>query len=263
MSAVPFPPHPSHPSNPQSAPSTAYSQGAKLRERGGEGGYRVIAGSGTAGVPVRSDIVEVYVFQRVEPGRKPPEPVFESALRTRVRRGHSMGDTEPGFPKESIYFLQLLRSRQPLAATWHPVMGHMDLDAGGHPETARMCAERELREEIGLSVQDASVRGFWALEQVHPFFVEAINSIVLSPRFAVEVVGNGQAERAGEAKGGGGGGRGNWQPRLNDEHSQWRWVAAGDLREAFLWPGQRRAAEEVLESVARSDAPEREHLRVR
>lgn len=155
-----------------------------------------------------------------------------------------MGDSEPGFPKPTVYFLQLLRTRSPLHDTWHPVMGHMDLDAHGKAETARACAERELLEETGLRLGDAVVRGFWSLEQVHPYFVQAINAIVLSPRFAVEVTPG-------------------WQPRLNDEHSQWRWVSEHDAREAFLWPGQRQAVEEVLVSLVRADAPEREHLRLR
>ncbi len=197
-----------------------------------------------AGVPVRSDIVDVYIFQRVEAGRKGPEPQFASERQARSRRGHNMGDSEPGFPKPTTYFLQLLRAHAPLAETWHPVMGHMDLDAAGRPETARACAERELREETGLSVADEVVQGFWSLEQVHPYFVQAINAIVLSPRFAVEVSPG-------------------WQPRLNDEHSRWRWVAEGEVGEACLWPGQRHAIEEVLESLVRLDAPEREHLRVR
>ena len=87
----------------------------------------------------------------------------------------------------------------------------------------------------------------WALEQVHPFFVPAIDAVVLSPRFALEVPAA-------------------FRPALNSEHSDYRWVDERDARDAasgcFMWPGQRQAIAEILESLARDDAPGRKSLSV-
>jgi 8-oxo-dGTP pyrophosphatase MutT (NUDIX family) len=103
------------------------------------------------GVPVRSDVVDVYPFRRV---------------------AHAGG----------VEFLQLLRATEPLLNTWHPVMGHMH-----EGETAVRTALRELGEEVGLKRGDPGLVRMWALEQVHPFFIAGLNCIVLSPRFVVEV----------------------------------------------------------------------------
>ena len=101
-------------------------------------GYRQDAAGGPR---VRSDIVDVYVFRRA-----------------RAPRG--------------LEFLQLLRTGAPLAATWHPVMGHVE-----RGETAVECAWRELREEIGLAPEDKYLKGMWALEQVYPYYVAEIDQI--------------------------------------------------------------------------------------
>lgn len=155
------------------------------------------------GPAVRSDIIEVYIF----------------------RRGGQASE-----------FLQLLRAAEPLKGCWHPVMGH--IESG---ETAVAAAIRELREEVGLDPCGPAAQGLWALEQVHPFFVAAIDAIVLSPRFAAEVSPD-------------------WQPALNAEHSAARWTADPDQ---FMWPGQRAAAREVLAEIAANGSPSREALRIR
>lgn len=118
-----------------------------------------------------------------------------------------------------VQFLQLLRAGKRLGGTWHPLMGHAE--AGEH---AQACAVRELAEEVGLKPGDAAWLGFWQLEQVHPYFIASLDAVVLSPRFCVEV----------DAA---------WTPRLNDEHTDSRWV---DDPGAFMWPGQRAACAEVL-----------------
>ena len=141
-----------------------------------------------AGPRLRTDIVDVYIFRR------------------RAR---------------SIEFLQLLRSAEPLKDTWHPVMGHVEKG-----ETAVACALRELEEEVGLHREDAAFKGMWALEQVHPFYIAAIDQIVLSPRFAAEVTAT-------------------WNPRVNDEHTAARWVKRSEVAKRFMWPGQRAACGEV------------------
>jgi 8-oxo-dGTP pyrophosphatase MutT (NUDIX family) len=101
-------------------------------------------------------------------------------------------------------------------------MGHIEGD-----ETAVGCAWRELQEEVGLAKGDAALLGMWALEQVHPYFLAGKDEIVLSPRFAAEV-------------------RGDWGPRLNEEHTDARWVRGGDGERMFMWPGQRAVIAEIL-----------------
>jgi dATP pyrophosphohydrolase len=170
-------------------------------------GYRDTPAGGPR---VRTDIVDVYVFRR------------------------SAGPGNAG-----VEFLQLLRAAAPLAATWHPVMGH--IEAG---ETAVACALRELEEELGLKRDDRALMGVWALEQVHPYYVAEIDWVVLSPRFAAEV-------RAG------------WEPRINHEHTAARWVSAGEVRKKFMWPGQVAACGEIADHLLRPGSLSRDTLRVR
>lgn len=135
-------------------------------------------------------------------------------------------------------FLQLLRAREPLARTWHPVMGHCEPD-----ESALACAIRELREEVGLHAGPTHALPLWALEQVHPFFIAAIDAVVLSPRFLA---------LAPEG----------WTPTLNTEHTQARWTPEADIDERFLWPGQRAACREALAILRAPDAPTARALRI-
>jgi len=165
-------------------------------------GYRAFEGKGCT---IRADVVDVYVFAREE------------------------GTTR---------FLQLLRAREPLAKTWHPVMGHCE--AG---ETAVECAVRELSEEIGLDARSGEALGFWALEQTYPFFIHQIDTVVLSPRFAIEVVPA-------------------FAPALNDEHTASRWVRAEDADSMFLWPGQRTAVQEILREFVQRDSETSARLRI-
>lgn len=158
------------------------------------------------GPAVRTDVVDVYVARRV-----------------------TEGDTT------RIEFLQLLRAEEPLKGTWHPVMGHI-----AQGESALRCAARELHEETGLASGDQAMRGAWALEQVHPFYIASLDVIVMSPRFLVEVSPR-------------------WQPVLNAEHSNHRWVPAIETSQ-FMWPGQRAAVQEAVRIL--SGAPEAQWLRV-
>lgn len=159
------------------------------------GGYRAAPAGGP---PIRSDIVDVYIFRAT----RASDPT-------------------------SIEFLQLLRAGDPLGDTWQPVMGHVE--AG---ETAANCARRELVEEAGLRAGDSAWLGLWALEQTHPYYVAAIDSIVISPRFAARV------DPA-------------WTPVLNGEHRDLRWVAAGDVDAQFFWPGQKLACREIVNEIMR------------
>ena len=206
-------------------------------------GYRMTPGIGPL---VRTDVVDVYVFRRVP-----------------ARRGVAVRKRADGSPTKRgaarVEFLQVLRSSEPLALTWHPVMGH--IEAG---ETAAECAVREIEEELGISVslrtdartrspaasaKDsgrvglAAVEGFWALEQVHPFYIAAINMIVMSPRFALEV-------------------NADWTPRLNEEHGEFRWIDASRAENAFMWPGQAAACDEVMKYIVNPRSLARERLRI-
>lgn len=147
--------------------------------------------SDTRGPLIRTDIVDIYIFRRSPDG---------------------------------IELLQLFRAKDPLRATWHPVMGHIE-----HGETATHAAIRELREETGLDTSSPICRRLFALEQVHPFYIPDLDVIIMSPRFACEVAPN-------------------FDPVLNEEHSDFRWVHERTAHAAFMWPGQREAVAELLTS---------------
>lgn len=178
------------------------------RDRSSDG-YRHTPGNGPR---IRADVVDVYVFRR-------------EAKRPRSRT--------PG-----VQLLQLLRAKEPLKGTWHPVMGHIEPG-----ETAVQAMFRELHEELGLHQSDPALRGLWALEQVHPFFIAAIDCIVLSPRFAAEVSPD-------------------WTPRLNREHAEFRWVPLQDAQSRFTWPGQLATIREIKEHILPPKSLAREHLSV-
>ncbi len=153
------------------------------------------------GPKVRTDVVDVYVFVRTQ---------------------------------SHVQFLQILRAREPMLGSWHPVMGHVEPG-----ETAIQAAARECLEELGLDVRSAV--GFWALEETFPFYLPARDAVMMSPRFAVEV-------------------REGWQPVLNAEHSDARWVA-GDEGD-WLWPGQAACVRAILRDLVPAGA-RREALAVR
>lgn len=105
------------------------------------------------GPPIRTDIVDVYVFRRPRPDRA-----------------------------ADAQFLQLHRvPTVALANTWQPVMGHM-LEG----ETAAQTALRELREETAYA-PDAGLVGFWQLERLNSYFLHSHETVIMSPCFAVEV----------------------------------------------------------------------------
>jgi 8-oxo-dGTP pyrophosphatase MutT (NUDIX family) len=186
-------------------------------------GYRPRPAGGPS---IRSDVVDVYVFR--------PCRVDES-------RGAPLADDRDGEveARRGVEFLQLLRAAEPLAGTWQPVMGHVE-----RGETATACALRELREEVGLAESSPHLVALWALEQVHPFYVERIDSIVLSPRFAAQVTAG-------------------WEPRLNREHTGARWVPWAEVWRRFMWPGQAAACREIVEHLLRPGSLCRDALRVR
>ncbi|MDX2132031.1 MAG: NUDIX domain-containing protein [Planctomycetota bacterium] len=167
--------------------------------------------SAPPGPRLRTDLVDVYVFRR--PDGRAPE------------------------------FLQLRRARPPMHGTWQPVMGHVEPG-----ESAPHAALRELQEETGLSRTSPALRGFWALESVHPFYLAGRDEIVLSPRFAVEV------DPA-------------WKPDLTRDpahphepaHDDARWTASAD---AFIWPGQRACIAEIYALILPEVSPVRAVLAI-
>ncbi|MFW6060362.1 MAG: NUDIX domain-containing protein [Phycisphaeraceae bacterium] len=105
------------------------------------------------GPPVRTDIVDVYVFRR------------------------------PSARTVDVEFLQLHRvaTEKDLPQTWQPVMGHVEGE-----ERAAHTALRELQEETGFAVEHGLV-GFWQLESPNTYFLHSHECFVMSPCFAAEV----------------------------------------------------------------------------
>lgn len=125
------------------------------------------------------------------------------------------------FVVRSGELLLMRRAKEPMLATWQPVLGHCESD-----ETAEQAARRELREETGLS-EGAGLESFIPLERVRPYYLPESDSIVLSPRFIA---------RAAD----------DWEPTLCDEHDDLKWVASIDAIDALQWPSQRESWGEAL-----------------
>ncbi len=201
-------------------------------------GYRVEPGQGPR---IRSDIIDVYVVHRLVdadhvPGQHAtlPKDHPHADHTKRTTAGTNGQNTQKGPPRHASDFrlstldvalLQLYRTKEPLIRTWQPVTGHVEPG-----ETAPQAALREVREEIGLTPRNAAWLGMWALEQINPFYIAAIDCIVMSPRFVIEVAPD-------------------WQPTLNAEHDAFRWVHASQAWRRFMWPGQGKAIQEILEYI--------------
>ncbi|MCA9298262.1 MAG: NUDIX domain-containing protein [Phycisphaerales bacterium] len=117
-------------------------------------------------------------------------------------------------------FLQMRRREPPLRGTWQPVIGHLE-----GAEDAPTGARRELEEETGLRRAP-----MWALEQVHPYYLPESDEIICAPRFCVEA----PAE---------------WEPVLNEEHDDWRWIDVARARDALHWPSQWHAMDEIRDVI--------------
>lgn len=201
------------------------------RAQGGAAGPRI-------GPLIRADVVDVYIVRAA--GDRDADGAWSEAP----------AGSSASSPAD-IELLQLQRTKDPLRGSWQPVMGH--IEAG---ETAVQAAMREMAEEVGLRVtlakagghqggggSDPACLGVWALEQVHPFYIAAIDCIVLSPRFVVLVSCD-------------------WTPKLNSEHGASRWVRAAAAAAHFTWPGQLAAIAE-LRSVLNPAHPGHALLRLK
>lgn len=163
-----------------------------------------------AGSPIRTDIVEVYVFRRISGGSESNE--FE--------------------------LLQLRRcGDRPLGSTWQPVLGHSH-----DGETAVRAAMRELNEETGFAL-DNQLISLWQLEQPNIYFLHREECLVASPCFAAEV-------KSGE------------EPILDLEHDASRWIAQSESQNAFIWPGQRQAVQQIARDIINPSSPVEAILRI-
>ena len=180
-----------------------------------------------SGPILRTDVVDVQIFK------------VHSAQSTPVDALDAKAQPTPTNPLDaSVEFLQLLRTDGSLTGTWQPIMGHAHVG-----ESAAACALRELEEESGLSRTSPSFIGFWALEQVHPFFLSHVDIIMLSPRFCTQVALD-------------------WSPTLNHEHSAYRWVRADEAVRSFMWPGQIAAIREIIDYIVDPRSLMRDRVRL-
>lgn len=142
-----------------------------------------------------------------------------------------------GGARHAVEFLQLHRCKGAIANTWQPVMGHVE-----NGETAAAAALRELAEETAYAKGRGLVAA-WQLESVNTFFLAPLDAILHSPGFAVEVTPG-------------------IEPVLDDTHDGHRWITRDHADRAFLWPGQRRAVEEITRDILPADSPLSPLLRI-
>jgi 8-oxo-dGTP pyrophosphatase MutT (NUDIX family) len=130
--------------------------------------------------------------------------------------------------------LVLQRARNTRCPTaWETVHGH--IEPGEEPEQA---AEREVREETGLSVERLYN------VTVQPFYLNKSRTVELAVVFAAFV------KPAGEIT-------------LSAEHSRSEWLTPERALERFVWPRERQALREILQLLHTGNAgPVEDVLRV-
>lgn len=112
-----------------------------------------------------------------------------------------------------VELLLLRRSKlDSLPGVWQPVTGRIH-----RRESASRAAEREVREETGLSP-----RRWWRLEHLVSYVNPETDELRIVPLFAAEV-----GQRPG--------------PRLSKEHDAFRWVTLARAAPLVLWDTQRAA----------------------
>ncbi|MEX2545988.1 MAG: NUDIX domain-containing protein [Phycisphaeraceae bacterium] len=184
--------------------------------------------------PIRTDIVDVYVF-RTPPATPatPATPITPATLPAPPNP-----NLEVRNPRSEIHFLQLHRVPTiSLPNTWQPIMGHMH-----EHETAAQTALRELAEETGYA-PGAGLVSFWQLEEPNTYFLHSHQCIIMSPCFAAHVAGD-------------------IEPTLDADHDAVRWVPRPYADRAFLWPGQRTAVAAIVRDILDPTSPVEPLLRI-
>lgn len=127
----------------------------------------------------------------------------------------------------NLEFLQLLRSEkeESYGSTWQPIYG-----AANDGELAADAARRELFEETGLKPLQ-----LFLVEHIESLFFRPDNAVLLLPVFAAQLAVDSKI-------------------KLNEEHSDFRWVPEADVKSKFIWRSQRQALQVIIETL--KDYPE-------
>ena len=129
--------------------------------------------------------------------------------------------------------LQLRRAKgEFLEGVWGPVHGRIQ-----RAESAWQAALRELREETTLTPLE-----FYQLDTINQFYLVAGDCVWHVPGFCA-VVGR------------------DASITLNEEHDGFRWIDRERIDHDFLWPGERRQAEELVREIL-NDGPSKPFLRI-
>ncbi len=108
-------------------------------------------------------------------------------------------------------FLLLLRSSKKIYANqWRMVGGKVN-----EGENYWMGALREMREELGASPDQ-----FWVIPSMNTFYEAKSDQIHHIPAFAAEIS--------------------DQEIKLDDEHTEFRWVNVDEIEEMIAWPEQKR-----------------------
>ena len=105
--------------------------------------------------------------------------------------------------------------------TWQTVRGKIK-----PPETAVQGALRELREETGLVPKE-----FYRLPSLESFYTEPNDTIWHNPVFFALI------------------GRDAPDIQMNHEHDAYRWVPLANVKDTFMWPGERALIAEIQSEI--------------
>ena len=126
--------------------------------------------------------------------------------------------------REGEFELLLLRRSQSkvYAGQWRMIGGKVE-----QGETCWQAALREMHEETGLSAKK-----FWSVPTVNHFYEPSTDTLHLIPVFAADT---------GLAS----------EPKLDAEHSEYKWVSVTEADRLLEWPEQRRIVSVIEEIVMR------------